>query len=83
MKIERLIAIIMLLLENETMSASALAQRFNVTKRTILRDMDTLNLAQIPIYAVRGKMVALGLWPLTSSISASSPLPTYKTSSSP
>lgn len=61
MKIERLIAIVMLLLENETMSASALARRFNVSKRTILRDMDTLNLARIPIYAVRGANGGFGI----------------------
>lgn len=61
MKIERLIAIVMLLLENETMSVATLAQRFNVSKRTILRDMDTLNLAQIPIYAVRGANGGFGI----------------------
>ena len=61
MKIERLIAIVMLLLENETMSAATLAQRFNVSKRTILRDMDTLNLARIPIYAVRGTNGGFGI----------------------
>jgi predicted DNA-binding transcriptional regulator YafY len=48
MKIERLINIIMLLLENDTISANSLAQRFGVSKRTILRDMDSLILAQGP-----------------------------------
>ena len=54
MKIERLINIIMLLLENDTISANSLAQRFSVSKRTILRDMDSLILAHIPIYTTRG-----------------------------
>lgn len=61
MKIERLIAIVMLLLENEKLSASSLAQRFNVSKRTILRDMETLTLAHIPIYAVRGTNGGFGI----------------------
>lgn len=53
-KLERLIAIVMILLQREQMSASALAAWFQVSKRTILRDMETLGLANIPIYASNG-----------------------------
>ncbi|ABX05512.1 Helix-turn-helix type 11 domain protein [Herpetosiphon aurantiacus DSM 785] len=53
-KVERLISIIMILLKKELVSANEFAQLFNVSKRTILRDMDALSLANIPIYAVHG-----------------------------
>lgn len=54
MKIDRLIAITMYLLNREIVSASALAKRFNVSKRTIQRDIDTLNQAGIPIVSTYG-----------------------------
>ncbi|WP_068784207.1 helix-turn-helix transcriptional regulator [Paenibacillus phocaensis] len=53
-KIERLISIIMILLKKEVVSTKEFAQWFNVSKRTILRDMETLSLSHIPIYSVRG-----------------------------
>lgn len=54
MKIDRLIAITMYLLNRKTVSASALAERFEVSKRTIQRDIDTLNLAGIPVISTYG-----------------------------
>jgi len=53
-KVERLIAIIMILLKKELVSTSEFTQLFNVSKRTILRDMETLSLSNIPIYSVNG-----------------------------
>jgi Predicted transcriptional regulator len=53
-KVERLISIIMILLKKEIVSAAEFAQLFNVSKRTILRDMETLSLSNIPIYAING-----------------------------
>ncbi len=53
-KVERLISIIMILLRKEIVSATEFAQLFHVSKRTILRDMETLSLANIPIYAING-----------------------------
>ncbi|MCR6112631.1 YafY family transcriptional regulator [Bacillus sp. A301a_S52] len=53
-KIERLISIIMILLKKEVVSAKEFSQLFNVSKRTILRDMETLSLSNIPIYSVNG-----------------------------
>lgn len=53
-KIERLISIIMILLKKEIVSAKEFSQLFNVSKRTILRDMETLSLSNIPIYSVQG-----------------------------
>jgi predicted DNA-binding transcriptional regulator YafY len=54
MKIDRLIAIIMVLLEHEKISAKDLAERFEVSPRTIYRDLDTINQAGIPILSTSG-----------------------------
>ncbi|WP_010096959.1 helix-turn-helix transcriptional regulator [Ornithinibacillus scapharcae] len=53
-KIERLISIVMILLQKEVVSASEFSRLFNVTRRTIQRDMETLSYANIPIYAEYG-----------------------------
>lgn len=53
-KVERLISIIMILLKKDVVSTTEFAQLFNVTKRTILRDMETLSVSNIPIYSVNG-----------------------------
>ncbi|WP_010274394.1 helix-turn-helix transcriptional regulator [Paenibacillus senegalensis] len=53
-KVERLISIIMILLKKNIVSAAEFAQLFNVSKRTILRDMETLSLSNIPIYSIHG-----------------------------
>lgn len=53
-KVERLISIIMILLKKDIVSTKEFAQLFNVSKRTILRDMETLSLSNIPIYSVHG-----------------------------
>ncbi|MHC9532024.1 helix-turn-helix transcriptional regulator [Dellaglioa sp. L3N] len=54
MKIERLIGIVLYLLNREKTTASELASHFNVSRRTIVRDIDTLSLSGIPIYSVIG-----------------------------
>ena len=54
MKIDRLLAITMYLLNRETVSAAALAERFEVSKRTIQRDIEVLNQAGIPIVSTLG-----------------------------
>lgn len=53
-KVERLISIIMILLKKDIVPANEFAQLFNVSKRTILRDMETLSLSNIPIYSING-----------------------------
>lgn len=53
-KVERLISIIMILLKKDVVPANEFAQLFNVSKRTILRDMETLSLSNIPIYSING-----------------------------
>lgn len=53
-KVERLISIIMILLRKNIVSTTEFAQLFHVSKRTILRDMETLSLSNIPIYSING-----------------------------
>lgn len=54
MKIERLLAIIVILLNRRRITAKELAERFEVSIRTIYRDIASLNGAGIPIIASQG-----------------------------
>ena len=54
MKIERLLAIIVHLLNHGRISASTLAQRFEVSVRTIHRDMEAINKSGVPIISYQG-----------------------------
>lgn len=51
----RLLQILFILLEKGSVTAPDLAEKFEVSARTIYRDIDALSAAGIPIYAVRGK----------------------------
>ena len=55
MQINRLFEIIYILLNKKTITAKELAERFEVSVRTIYRDIDTLSSAGIPVYASQGK----------------------------
>ena len=54
MKIDRLVSIIMILLDQERVGAQELAEQFEVSPRTIYRDIDAINLAGIPVRAISG-----------------------------
>ncbi|MDE7389786.1 MAG: HTH domain-containing protein, partial [Lachnospiraceae bacterium] len=54
MKIDRIIAILSILSQKEKVTASELAERFEVSRRTILRDIEHLNRSGIPIVTVQG-----------------------------
>lgn len=55
MQLSRLFELVYLLLDRKGMTADELAEHFEVSRRTIYRDVDTLAQAGIPIYAERGK----------------------------
>ena len=54
MKVDRLVSIIMLLLEKERIGAQELADMFEVSPRTIYRDIDTINMSGIPVRSISG-----------------------------
>lgn len=61
MKIDRLISIIMILLERKKVSANKLAEMFEVTTRTIYRDIETISQAGIPIVTYPGINGGVGI----------------------
>ena len=54
MKMERMIGILSILLQQERVTAPELARRFEVSRRTIQRDIDALCRAGIPLVATQG-----------------------------
>lgn len=54
MKTNRMLNIIILLLEGNELSAQELAEKFNVTEKTIYRDIDFIRESGIPIVGKRG-----------------------------
>lgn len=54
MKIERLISMIYMLLNREVISASELAEKYQVSQRTIYRDIDAICAAGIPVVSYQG-----------------------------
>ena len=53
--LERLISIIYILMNKGTVTAGELAERFEVSTRTIYRDIEALSIAGIPVYCKKGK----------------------------
>lgn len=54
MKLERLISMIYKLLNNEVLSASTLAEEYQVSQRTIYRDIDVICAAGFPVVSYQG-----------------------------
>ncbi|HBH95145.1 MAG TPA: DNA-binding transcriptional regulator [Ruminococcaceae bacterium] len=55
MKLNRLIGIISILLQKDKVTVKELAEKFEVSYRTVLRDIEAINLAGIPVATDRGK----------------------------
>lgn len=60
---QRLLAVLVALQANRQMTAAELAEQFAVSKRTILRDIDALADADIPVVAERGRYGGISLLP--------------------
>ena len=61
--INRLFQIVYMLLEKPQMKAKALAEFFEVSERTIYRDIDKLTMAGIPIYTNQGRNGGISILP--------------------
>ena len=55
MKIDRVIGILSILLQREKVTASELAEKFEVSRRTVIRDIEEINKAGIPIVTFQGQ----------------------------
>lgn len=55
MQIERLFEIVYILMSDKNITAKKLAERFEVSQRTIYRDIDILSSSGVPIYTNRGR----------------------------
>lgn len=63
MQINRLFEMVYLLLNKESITAGELAMHFEVSPRTIYRDVELLSSAGIPIYMTKGKGGGISLLP--------------------
>lgn len=61
MKLDRLVSIITVLLRRERVQARELAELFEVSVRTILRDIEAINLSGIPIVTYQGAGGGIGI----------------------
>lgn len=63
MQINRLFEIVYLLLNQPTLTAGQLAEHFEVSPRTIYRDVELLSSSGIPVYMTKGKGGGISLLP--------------------
>lgn len=61
MKVERLLAIVIKMLNNKRVTAKELAEYFEVSVRTIQRDIEAISIAGIPIVSYKGQNGGYGI----------------------
>ena len=61
MKIDRMLTIIVILLNRNRISARELAEKFEISVRTVYRDIDAINMAGIPIISYPGNNGGFGI----------------------
>ena len=54
MKIDRLLALTIYLLNRDIVTGKELSEKFEVSERTIQRDIESMNMAGIPIHSIKG-----------------------------
>ncbi|MFD4371269.1 helix-turn-helix transcriptional regulator [Streptomyces sp. NPDC058486] len=63
MRADRLVSLVLLLRRHGRLTASALARELEVSTRTVLRDIEALSSAGVPVYAERGRNGGFALLP--------------------
>lgn len=61
MRIDRMLGIVVILLNHNRITAKELSRRFEVSVRTIYRDIEAINMAGIPIISYSGSKGGLGI----------------------
>lgn len=63
MRADRLVSLVLLLRQRGQLTASTLARELEVSTRTVLRDIEALSAAGVPVYAERGRHGGFALMP--------------------